>query len=155
MKDLSKIYSILENGTAYPPVSMKYIENIEKEFNIVFPDEFKIFYTQISNGAYVNRHKRLYNIEKIINKIEKKQLIKDFKFNKTYFWGDELSMIPHPEVDFGNIEVSDIGCGMTWCLIVKSKLSYGTMWFFTEWGIEKHNIDFLTWFELWSQEKFA
>lgn len=44
---------------------------------------------------------------------------------------------------------------MTWCLIVNSNLSYGTMWFFTEWGIQKckKDFDFLEWFELWSQKK--
>lgn len=45
MKNINKIYSILENGVTYSPVS-------EKKFNIIFPDEFKLFYTKISNGAY-------------------------------------------------------------------------------------------------------
>ena len=30
MKDLNKIYSILKDGTTYPPVSTEYINNIEK-----------------------------------------------------------------------------------------------------------------------------
>lgn len=69
--------------------------------------------------------------------------------------GDELSLIPHSEVECGNIEVADMGDGMTWCLIVNSNSSYGTMWFFTEWGIQKckKDFDFLEWFELWSQRK--
>lgn len=84
MKNINKIYSILENGVTYPPVSIEYINNIEKKFNIIFPDKFKLFYTKISNGAHINR-RRLYNIEKIINKIEKKQLDKKFEFQKTFF----------------------------------------------------------------------
>ncbi len=155
MKKLNKIHSILEKGTAYPPVSIEYIKNIEKQLNITFPDDFKIFYTQISNGAYVSRHHRLYSIEKILNKLEKKQLDKKFNFNNSYVWGDELSMTLHPEVDFGNIEIADMGCGMTWCLIVNSNLSYGTMWLFSEVGILKstNNSNFFEWFELWSQGK--
>lgn len=51
MKDLNKIYSILKNGITYPPVSTEYINNMEKKLGIIFPDEFKIFYTRISNGA--------------------------------------------------------------------------------------------------------
>ncbi len=80
MNELNKIYSILENGTTYPPVSIEYINNIEKKFGINFPDEFKLFYTKISNGAYVNRQ-RLYNIEKIIrqHRIIKKQCNKQTK----------------------------------------------------------------------------
>lgn len=84
MKDLNKIYSILKNGITYLPVSTEYINNMEKKLDIIFPDEFKIFYTKISNGAYINRQ-RLYNIEKIINKTERKQLNKEFKFQKTFF----------------------------------------------------------------------
>lgn len=84
MKDINKIYSILENGATYPPVSIEYINNIEKNFNIIFPHEFKFFYTKISNGVYINKQ-RLYNIEKIINKIEKKHLNKKFEFQKTFF----------------------------------------------------------------------
>ncbi len=155
MKRFNKIHSILKKGTAYPPVSIEYIENIEKQLNITFPDDFKIFYTQISNGAYVSRHHRLYSIEKILNKLEEKQLNKKFSFNNSYVWGYELSMTLHPEVDFGNIEIADMGCGMTWCLIVNSNLSYGTMWFFSEVGILKstNNSNFFEWFELWSQGK--
>ncbi len=51
MKDLNKIYSILKNGITYLPVSTEYINNMEKKLDIIFPDEFKIFYTKISNGA--------------------------------------------------------------------------------------------------------
>lgn len=155
MKNLNKIHYILKKGITYNPVSIEYIENIEKQLNINFPDDFKIFYTQISNGVYINRHYKLYNIEKILNKLEKKQLDKKFNFNNSCVWGNELSIMPHPEVDFGNIEIADMGCGMTWCLIINSNLSYGTMWFFSEVGILKstNNSNFFEWFELWSQGK--
>lgn len=53
MKDLNKIYSILKNGITYLPVSTEYINNMEKKLDIIFPDEFKIFYTKISNGAWL------------------------------------------------------------------------------------------------------
>lgn len=36
MKDINKIYSILENGTTYPPVSIEYINNIEKNLILFF-----------------------------------------------------------------------------------------------------------------------
>lgn len=46
-------------------------------------------------------------------------------------------MMPHPEVECGNIEVANMGDGMTWCLIINSDLSYGTMWFFYRVGNTK------------------
>ena len=152
MKNINKIYSILENGTTYPPVSIEYIENIEKQLNIIFPKEFKIFYTQISNGFCLDDY-TLYNIDEIVYKAKEKYLNKKFQLTNTLFWGDEN--LPPIEVEYGNIEVSDMGDGMTWCLIVNSNLLYGTMWFFTEWGIQKckNDFDFLEWFELWSQRK--
>lgn len=155
MKRLNKIHSILEKGTTYHPVSLEYIENIEKNLNITFPDDFKTFYTQISNGADVNRHHELYSIDEIAAKAKEKQLNEKFNFDNSFVWGEELSYILHPEVDFGNIEIADMGCGMTWCLIVNSNLSYGTMWLFSEVGIIKstNNSNFFEWFELWSQGK--
>lgn len=147
MNELNKIYSILENGITYPPVSIEYIENIEKKLNIIFPKEFKIFYTKISNGCCLDDY-TLYNIDEIAYKAKEKYLDKEFQLTNTLFLGDEN--LPPIETEYGNIEVSDMGDGMTWCLIVNSNLSYGTMWFFTEWGIQKckKDFDFLEWFEL-------
>jgi hypothetical protein len=152
MNTLNNINSILENNT-HPVVSMKYLNTIEKEFNIIFPNEFKIFYSQISNGASANK-RRLYSIEKIVSKLDKKKLNMNFNFKQSIIWGDELSMQPHSEIEYGNIEVADMGDGITWHLIVNGD-EYGKMWLFTEMGILNccTNVNFLEWFELWIQKK--
>jgi hypothetical protein len=114
---------------------MEYLNSIEKEFNIIFPNEFKIFYSQISNGASANR-RRLYSIGKIVSKLDKKKLNKNFNFKQSTIWGDEFSMKPHPEIEYGNIEVANMGDGITWHLIVNGD-EHGKMWLFTEMGILK------------------
>ena len=43
MKDLNKIYSILKDGTTYPPVSTEYINNIEKSLILFFLMSLKFF----------------------------------------------------------------------------------------------------------------
>ena len=153
MDNLNNIYLILKNSTTYPVVSTEYLNIIEKKFNIILPNEFKIFYSQFSNGIRINR-RRLHNIERIVSQLDKDKINKKFNFKQSLVWGDELSIQPHPEVEYGNIEVADMGDGMIWRLIVNGN-EYGKMWLSTEMGIEKCHTDlnFLEWFELWSQKK--
>ena len=54
------------------------------------------------------------------------------------------------EVYCGEIELIDIGCGMTYNLIVSGECA-GEVWNFTDVGIQPccERQDFLGWFELW------
>lgn len=155
MDNLNSIYSIVKNSITSPVVSIEYLNSIEKKFNIIFPNEFKVFYSQISNGIRVNK-RRLHSIERIISQLDKDKINKKFNFKQSVIWGDKLSMQPHPETEYGNIEVADMGDGMTWRLVINGD-EYGKMWFSTEVGIEncRTNINFLEWFELWAQKKDA
>ena len=64
---------------------------------------------------------------------------------------DELSQIAH----FGNIEITNMGCGETWNLIVNGNF-YGTMWNKSEYGIVPCDpkLTFFDWFELWYLKKY-
>ena len=155
----------------YPTVSREYLHEIEQTFAIKFPEDFKFFYSEISNGICVNNNtineKEIYNIETVLKKIKetekkfgifKKDLItQTFPFDKPYIWGDEGSFDLHLEVEYGNIEVANVGDGETWNLILSGS-SCGNVWNFSEWGISpcNPNLTFLRWAEMWlTNQKFS
>ena len=164
MDKMNFINKLKSNAIISPTVSKEYLHEIEKNFLITFPEDFKFFYSEISNGICINSNttdeKKIHNIETILKKVEeserkfgvfKKNLItQTFLFDKPYIWGDEGSFDLHLEVEYGNIEVADVGDGETWNLIL-SGTSYDNIWNFSEWGISpcNPNLTFLKWAEMW------
>ncbi len=150
---MKEILNMLKKSNMYSPISLKQLNEIEERFNIILPEDFKMFYTTISNGNIDVEGYELNDIDTIL--LKSKFIDKKFKFSKEYIWGDENSLTPHEEIQFGNIEIVDMGDGASWHLIINGD-SYDTMWLFSEFGImpctPHHN--FIEWFEKWfNQEK--
>lgn len=151
------------------PISMAYLNELENRLNIILPNDFKLFYSTISNGKaspFNHGHFGLFTIEEMEKRLKEKTkfykiniINKEFNFDKPWIWGDKDSYELHPTTDYGNLEIVDMGCGMSWNLIVKGN-PYGTMWNFSEWGIQpccpnkdNPNLNFLDWFEVWFKTK--
>lgn len=160
----NNILKMLENTTLSTTVSVELLNEIEVNYKIVLPYEFKIFYSTISNGQIspykYNRYK-IHSIEKILKILEDKNkfygvdlLNQKFEYVKPWIWGEEGSYELHQEAHYGSIEIANMGDGETWNLIVNGN-SYGVMWNFTEWGITpcKSNLNFLDWFEKWFNQE--
>ena len=84
------------------------------------------------------------------------RLAAPFPFEREWVWEaeagepDEAKM--RPVLD-GNLELIDIGCGQTFCLIVTGPCR-GEIWHFTDVGIQPccRRQDFLGWLEKWLDE---
>ena len=84
------------------------------------------------------------------------RLAAPFPFEREWVWEaeagepDETKM--RPVLD-GNLELIDIGCGQTFCLIVTGPCR-GEIWHFTDVGIQPccRRQDFLGWLEKWLDE---
>lgn len=172
--DKETILKIIKKSDLRPPVSIEYLNELEKNFSIQFPEEFKIFYSEISNGLNISNGRNLHSIETIVKKIEQAKELsgidfiqQKFTLANAYMWetpqyeeeyaedeyedeeDDEYNELSRNAL-FGNIEIIDMGCGETWKLIVNGNF-YGTVWNESEYGIAPCNpkLTFFEWFELW------
>ena len=160
------ILKIIKKSDIRSPVPIEYLNKLENEFNVLFPEDFKFFYSQISNGMRVSPNRRdehelgsIEDIFKLLHEKEKKSkttlLDKPFPFQKAYIWEDDYeqdALSRMKSVRYGNIEIGDIYCSESWHLILNGS-SYGTMWGFTQFGIAPCHLTFIQWFKLWYLNK--
>jgi len=161
---IEHIRRLLQNAETFPPVSETYLHRTETELGITFPEEFRIFYTEISDGLWVGVKKwtdengeeeitditgELLSVSQIMKKIKHAELLtKDFPFEKSIIWGDDT--LTHPELNYGNILIANKDDEINWRFIINGK-SYGTMWA-TCWAgalTAKKPLSFLDWLALW------
>ena len=165
---INRIKSMIEANAVRELVSVEYLQKVENDLGIIFPEEFKLFYSQVSNGLTTSPYRKLHSIETILNRIEQEKessgmnlIQQKFTLENAYMWetpgedeeaedDDELYQLAY----CGKIEIADMGCGETWHLIVNGNF-YGTMWNCSEYGIApcQPKLTFLDWVELWYLNK--
>lgn len=151
--------------TLNEPVPMEKIIDFENKYNIKLPKELVAFYTQIGNAGLkcieYDEDDEKYEIELYLEELYP---FEDLKFNPKFinqeftleytFWEiwneNQGSNFNWDSLEYGNIELIDLGCGMTWHIILNGK-HIGEMWEFTEMGITPcyPKLKFLDWFEVW------
>lgn len=129
-------------------VSINEIRKFEKATKITLPEELVLFYTQICNGCKMLDGFDLFKMQEWKYNIEK--LANDFPFNQYWIWEDDYDEEKIKCIQYGNIELIDIGDAQSWNIIVNGKQK-GKMWFFTDVGIQPcaPTMNFLEWFETW------
>lgn len=148
-KAISRIkVKLMEKGiTLIEPVDINVIRNFEQKYNVTIPEEMVLFYTIISNGCKMIDGFRLRAFEEW--KYNHELISKEFPFEKYYIW-EEDDNFEINQIEYGNIELIDIGDSQTWNVIINGK-EQGNMWFFTDVGIQPAapGLSFLEWFEFW------
>lgn len=148
-KTISRIkVKLNEKGiTLIDVVDINAIRDFEHKYNITLPEELVLFYTMISNGCEMIDGFQLRAFEDW--KYNHELLSKEFPFEKYYIWEDDDGLEIN-YIEYGNIELIDIGDAQTWNVIINGK-EQGNMWFFTDVGIQlaAPGRSFLEWFEYW------
>lgn len=134
-------------------LSEETIVSFESKCGIELPKAYRMFLTNVGNGcpSMIDGF-RLKSLEEI--KIQ--DLSHPFQFEQEWIWEDDdrPSDIIDEEIKNkvyqGEIELIDIGCGMSFNLIVSGKCR-GEVWCFSDVGVQPccERQDFLGWFELW------
>ena len=128
-------------------VDINEIRDFENKYNVTLPEEMVLFYTMISNGCEMIDGFQLRAFEDW--KYDDELISKEFPFEKYYILEEDDNFeINH--IEYGNIELIDIGDAQTWNVIINGK-EQGNMWFFTDVGIQPAapRLNFLEWFEFW------
>lgn len=129
---ISAIKEKLYNNIYNPPIDASEISKIENKYEIVLPEEMKILYSTICNGAKLNDEIFLKKFEEIEFDSNINQC---FEYTKPFIWEDEEGDIDLRNLLYGNIELADLGDNQTWNIIING-LEVGSMWFFTDVGIQ-------------------
>ena len=137
-------------------LSEKEISDFEEHCNIRLPQAYRIFLQEVGNGCTMIDGFLLKRLEDI----KLKDLSRPFGLEEAWLWEDDE--LPEQEVEEkielmvynGEIELIDIGDGMSYNLIVSGKCN-GEVWNFTDVGVQPccERQDFLGWFELWLDQQ--
>ncbi len=139
------------------------IAEFERSCNIRLPQAFRMFLKEVGDGceSMIDGF-RLNRLEEI----ERKDLSRPFPLEKAWIWEDEapgdgeargrLKEKIEERVLQGNLQLIDIGCCMTYQLIVTGPCR-GEVWNFCDVGVQPcwERQDFLGWFELWLDDQEA
>lgn len=128
------------------------IAQFERKYNMRLPRAYRMFLKCIGDGCPMIDRFRLRSLTE--TKPENPTL--PFMLEDVWIWEDDkrdeqiISEELETKVYRGNLELIDIGCGMTYRLIVSGKLR-GEVWNFVDVGVAPccERQDFLGWFELW------
>ena len=125
----------------------------ENKCKVRLPQSYRLFLMHVGNGC----HSMLEECPlKSLDDIKPKDLSQPFMLEEAWI-GEaddrELSVVRREIVNNiyqGEIELINLGCGMSYNLIVTGN-SRGEMWNFTDVGVQPccERQDFLGWFELW------
>lgn len=123
------------------------INAFENQYHIKLPKEIVDFYTKISNGAELYPDEDICNLEPFENWHFSPELIqKDFNIENDVTYDDYRAIEDCSFEEFGNIDLMDLGCCMSYRIVVKGK-HYGEMIAVLEMWLEITNKNFLDWFE--------
>lgn len=128
------------------------IVDFEKRNHVHLPQAYRIFLKEVGNGCSMIDGFGLNPLDAI----ETTNLYQSFVLEDAWIWEDDDSMT-HAELTEimktklnGQMELINIGCGMSYNLIVTGKCR-GEVWMFSDVGVTPccERQDFLGWFDLW------
>ncbi len=140
--------------TLNPPLPMQKIVEFEKKYNIKLPEELIVFYTQIADGALLYPDENICNLSPFEEWIFQKNLIQnDFIIENDLEYDDFKNLFGQGKdkrnrslLSYGNIALMDLGCAMTYNIIIKGK-HYGEIYGDFEMWLPFTNKNFLDWLE--------
>jgi hypothetical protein len=162
----------------YPVVEADYLAEIEREANIVLPEEYKIYLTQVADGGAGPCY-GLYPVKQAIERT-----MRQFKSESEYLGeffapfplpdadvaeylrtaeehsDDDFEAFPAPDILPGILYLAEYGCGGYYVLIVSGE-QHGKVWFCHSDGYlnpcysggQQHS--FFDWFERWLDTSLA
>lgn len=128
------------------------VVSFEGRHNVKLPQEYRMFLRRVGNGCeHMLDGCRLNDLESC----PCQELTEPFLLEKVWVWEDDERDADAIESDMqnkvyrGNIELIDLGCGVSYNLIVTGN-KRGEVWNFTDVGVQPccEPQDFLGWFEL-------
>lgn len=133
------------------------IIRFEERCNIKLPQAYRIFLKEIGNGCRSMINGFRLNC---LSDIEQKDLSRPFMLEKEWIWDNDdtdrniLAQMIETKAYNGEIELINVGCCMSYNLIVTGKCR-GEVWNFADVGVQPccERQDFLGWFELWLDEQ--
>ena len=137
-----------KNIVINPPLSLEDVEFFERQHNIILPNSYRNFLLKVADGGIIIDGFPLLQLSKLVIN---DTIHKDFPLTDYWIWEEEYEDNSKREtMQYGNLEMIDIGDCQTWNLII-SGLCAGEMWFFTDVGVQPAcpRRDFLGWFEYW------
>ena len=125
------------------------ITEFENNYQIKLPKEIVDFYTKVSNGAVLYPREDICNLEPFENwYFDEKLIHTDFNIENDVTY-DDYYAIENKNYSFerfGNIILMDLGCAMTYNIVVKGK-HYGEIIGVLEMWLEITDMNFLDWLE--------
>lgn len=127
------------------------ITEFENKYQIKLPQGIVDFYTKVSNGAVLYPNEESCNLEPFENwQFDENLIHTDFNIENDVTY-DDYDIIKESTKDysfesFGNISLMDLGCAMTYNIVVKGK-HYGEIIALLEMWLEITNKSFLDWLE--------
>lgn len=134
-------------------LSEEAIEAFEDRHKVCLPQAYRMFLKHIGNGCnHMLEGCRLNDLDSCLCY----EIAAPFMLEKFWLWeednrdSDIIEAEKINKVYRGNIELMNLGCGMSYHLIITGKCQ-GEVWNFTEVGVQPccERQDFLGWFELW------
>lgn len=134
-------------------VSEEAIAAFENRCKIRLPEAYRLFLKNVGNGCDSMIDGCCL---KQLEDIEQKDLSRPFMLEEFWLWEEDdreediINEEMETKVYQGEIELINLGCGMSYNLIVSGKCR-GEVWNFTDVGVQPccERQDFLGWFELW------
>lgn len=134
-------------------LSEKEIKAFEEKHKVTLPQAYRMFLKNVGNGC-----EHMFE-DCPLNTLESspcQDLSKPFMLEKFWLWEDDerawdiIEAEQKEKVYRGNMELINLGCGMSYNLIVTGSCQ-GEIWNFTDVGVQPccERQDFLGWFELW------
>ncbi len=154
-KVIARIKKKVEEGNIKMGVclSEETIIEFEKRHEIQLPQGYRMFLKYIGNGcdSMVDGF-RLKGLEDI----KEQELFRPFMLEEAWVWENDdrdkavIAEERNTKVYCGEFELIDVGCCMSYNLIVTGKCQ-GEVWNFSDVGVQPccERQDFLGWFELW------
>lgn len=125
------------------------IVEFENKYQIKLPQEVVDFYTKVSNGAVLYPRENICNLEPFENwYFDEKLIHTDFNIENDVTY-DDYCAIENKDYSFerfGNIILMDLGCAMTYNIVVKGR-HYGEIIGVLEMWLEITDMNFLDWLE--------
>ena len=123
----------------------------EKQHGVCLPQAYRMFLKEVGNGCAMIDGFQLHSLAAT----DAKKLNEPFMLEDEWIWEDDdisqadLVKIIDAKLN-GQLELIDVGDGMTYNLIVTGQCQ-GEVWNFTDVGVQPccERQDFLGWFELW------
>lgn len=133
-------------------LSEETIRQFENKCHVCLPEAYRLFLQKVGDGCKMIDG---FYLKKLCE-ITPEDLSVPFMMREAWVWEEEDIDRERLEttISCGNIELIDIGDGMSYHLIVSGG-SRGEVWNFTDVGVQPccERQDFFGWFELWLDEQ--